>query len=48
MVTGLDIAAFERGTDAILRFFTPEQARDLAAFRGDDALRQRIDQLAEK
>lgn len=48
MSTTFDALAFDRGTDPILRFLTVEQARDLVAFRGDDALRQRIDDLARR
>ncbi|HUY89115.1 MAG TPA: hypothetical protein VMV10_10300 [Pirellulales bacterium] len=48
MAIGIDTDAFERGTDAILRFFTVDQARELVAFRGDDSLRARIDELAQK
>ena len=39
MATTVDSAAFDRGTDPILDFFSVEQARALAAYRGDDALR---------
>jgi len=48
MATGFDTAAFERGTDPILRFFTVEQARAIAEFRGDDSLEARIAELAAK
>ena len=48
MAIGIDTDAFERGTDGILRFFTVEQARELIAFRGDELLRNRIDDLARK
>ena len=40
--------AFERATDPILQFFTPEQARALAAYRGDPRLADEIDRLARK
>jgi hypothetical protein len=43
-----DAIAFDRGTDPILRLLTPEQARAVVAYRGDDALRQRIDELAAR
>jgi hypothetical protein len=46
--TTFDTAAFDRGTDPIIRFLSPEQARALLAYRGDDALRRRIDELAAK
>jgi hypothetical protein len=48
MATTVDLAAFDRGTDAILNFFSLEQARALAAYRGDDLLRARIEELASK
>lgn len=48
MAIGIDTDAFERGTDGILRFFTVEQARELIAFRGEETLRNRIDELARK
>jgi hypothetical protein len=48
MATAFDTEAFDRGTDPILRFFTVEQAQALVAFRGDEPLRQRIDELAQK
>ena len=40
--------AFERATEPILRLLTRKQAEALAAYRGDDALRERIDVLADK
>lgn len=40
--------AFHRGTDPILKLITPDQARLIAQYQGDDALRQRIDELAGK
>ncbi len=48
MSISMDITAFDRGTDAILQFFTVEQARALVAYRGDEAIRERIEELAEK
>lgn len=48
MATSYDSSAFERGTDGLLQFFTPQQAEAIVAYRGDDALRARIDQLATK
>jgi len=44
----IDGVAFDRGTDPILRLLTAEQARALVAYRGDDALRQRIEELAAR
>ncbi|MCO6458921.1 MAG: hypothetical protein J5I93_26745 [Pirellulaceae bacterium] len=40
--------AFERATEPILRLLTKEQAEALVAYRGDEALRERIDVLADK
>jgi hypothetical protein len=37
--TPFDTAAFNRGTDPIVDFLSPEQAGALLAYRGDDALR---------
>jgi hypothetical protein len=48
MATTVDLAAFDRGTDPIVGLFSVEQARALAAYRGDDALRGRIEELASK
>jgi hypothetical protein len=44
----IDNAAFERATDPILQFFTPEQARALSAYRGDPNLAEEIEKLACK
>lgn len=46
MSTTIDATAFNRGTDPILQFFTVDQARGIVLFRGDDGLRQRIEDLA--
>ena len=40
--------AFERATEPILRLLTREQAEALVAYRGDEALRERMDVLADK
>jgi hypothetical protein len=48
MATTFDAVAFDRGTDPILNLLTPEQARALVAYRGDAALRQRIEELAAR
>jgi hypothetical protein len=48
MATTFDAVAFDRGTDPILRLLTAEQVRALVAYRGDDALRLRIEELAER
>jgi hypothetical protein len=47
MATAFD-TAFDRGIDPILQFFTPGQAQALVAYRGDETLRARIEELAEK
>ena len=48
MTTAFDTAAFDRGTDPILGFFNVEQARAMVAYRGDQAIRARIEALAHK
>ena len=48
MITAFDMAAFERGTDALLQFFTLEHARALVAYRGDEAIRARMEELAQQ
>jgi hypothetical protein len=45
---GYDTAAFDRGTTPVIQMLTPEQARQLLEYRGDEPLRQRIDELAAK
>jgi hypothetical protein len=46
--TNFDPTAFERATDGLLQVISREQAQAVVNYRGDDALRQRIDELAEK
>ena len=46
MATTHDTAAFDRAVDPVIGFFTREQAQALVAYRGDDSLRNRIDELA--
>ena len=48
MATTVNALAFDRATDPILRFITPEQARALVAYTGDEALRRRVDELASR
>ena len=48
MATAYDTAAFDRAVDPVMGFFTREQAESLVAYRGDDSLRARIEELAEK
>jgi hypothetical protein len=43
-----DAVAFDRATDGLLGFFTPEQARALIAYRGEVWLQGRIEELAGK
>lgn len=48
MSTTDDTTAFDKGTDPILKFFTIDQARQIANFRGDAQLQTRIEELAAK
>jgi hypothetical protein len=48
MAATYDTAAFDRGTDAILQFFTVQQAEALVAYRGDEWLQGRVEELARK
>jgi hypothetical protein len=48
MATTFDTAAFERGTDGVMQFFSAEQARALVAYRGDDAIQARVEDLASR
>jgi hypothetical protein len=48
VATNFDTEAFDRATDGLLQFFTRQQAEALVQFRGDQSLRSRIDELAEK
>ncbi len=48
MSTTIDADAFDRGTDAILQFFTADQARGIVQYRGDAELKEQIEQLAAK
>lgn len=43
-----DTTAFDRGTAPILQIISTEQVRQLVDYRADEALRQRIDELAAK
>lgn len=47
MATAFD-TAFDRGIDPILQFSTPGQARAPVDYRGDEALRARVEELAGK
>jgi len=44
----IDMSAFDRATDPVVRIFSTEQARQLAEYRSDDTLQARIEELAEK
>jgi hypothetical protein len=48
MSSASQTTAFERATDPVLRLLTREQTEMLAAYRGDDSLRARIEELAAK
>jgi hypothetical protein len=48
MSTLCDASAFDRGIDPILGFFTHDQAEALVAFRGDDKIRARVEELAQQ
>ena len=48
MTPTIDSSAFDRGTDPILQFFTIDQARGIAQYRGDSELQQKIEELAQK
>ena len=48
MTTTIDLEAFDRCTDPVLRMLTVEQARGIVAYRGDDAIQERIEVLASK
>jgi hypothetical protein len=45
---GWDTNAFDRGAEPVLRILSPEQARQLVEYQGDEQLRDRIDELAER
>jgi hypothetical protein len=42
------VTAFDRATDGLLGFFTPEQARAVVEYRGEPWLQERIGELADK
>jgi len=46
--SGYDMAAFQRGTDPVLRIFSVDQARQIVDYRGDENLQREIAQLAAK
>src|SRR5437773_12535533 len=48
MPTAPELAAFDRGIRPVLKILLPEKAEAVVRFRPDPALRERIDELAEK
>ena len=48
MSISFDTNAFDRGTDFLLQIFTVQQAELLIAYQGDENLRTRVEELAEK
>lgn len=48
MSTILNSTAFNRGVDPVLRLFPEELARNIVRYRGDAALQNRIEELAER
>ncbi|MBC8115823.1 MAG: hypothetical protein H7062_15670 [Candidatus Saccharimonas sp.] len=46
--TAVTTTAFERGIDPLFRFFTPDQAAQIASYRADETFQQRIEELATK
>lgn len=44
----VDAAAFDRATEPVLRILSREQALQIIDFHGDEALQQRIEELARK
>jgi hypothetical protein len=48
MPTLTDADAFDRATAPLLRILSRDQAMQIVDFDGDDALQQRIEELAEK
>lgn len=43
-----DAAAFDRATAPLLRILSRDQAMQIVGFHGDEALQERIEELAEK
>jgi hypothetical protein len=48
MTPPVDAAAFDRATEPVLRILSREQALKIIDFHGDDALQERIEELARK
>lgn len=48
MSLSIDMSAFDRVTDPVVRILSTEQVRRLAEYRGDDQLLARIEELAGK
>jgi hypothetical protein len=48
MSTTLDATAFDRSTEPLFRILAPEQVEQIVHLRADEALQNRVDQLANK
>jgi hypothetical protein len=48
MPTPIDAVAFDRATVPLLKILERDQARRIVDFHGDEALQNRIEELAEK
>jgi len=48
MSTTLNTTAFDRSTEPLFRILTREQIEQIVHFRADEALQDRIDELARK
>jgi hypothetical protein len=48
MSPAIDMSAFDRATEPLVRVFSLEQARQIVEYRGDEALQSRIEELAAK
>ncbi|HET6880852.1 MAG TPA: hypothetical protein VFI31_11895 [Pirellulales bacterium] len=48
MAMGFDFSAFDRAIDPLFSLLTQEQTRAIAAFHGDEKVKQRVEELAGK
>jgi len=48
MAPPFDSTAFDRATDPVMRILPMEQARELAEYRADSSLQDRVQELATK
>lgn len=48
MSTIVNTTAFDRSTEPLFRILSPEQIEQIVYFRADEALQDRIDELARK